>query len=235
MKELVLVIPVYNEEACIADVIESWLMKLAELGIDFQMLILNDGSRDGTADILKGYAANRNIEIVNKKNSGHGPTILSGYSRAVEMAEWVFQCDSDNEMQAAYFDRLWRNRGDYDALFGCRENRDSGYDRGLITLISRIIVWVFFGSRVRDVNVPYRLMRSSLLREIVAVIPEDTLSPNLLIAGAFSRLSVRVTNHPVPHVQRRTGVVSIRNWKLWRIALISAWQTCRYRKLFETS
>ena len=201
MKDLVLVIPVYNEEACIAEVIDSWLESLGKLKIDFQMLILNDGSKDGTAHILNRYAGHPNIDISNKKNSGHGPTILAGYHRAVEMAEWVFQCDSDNELHAGYFERLWRIHHDYDALFGIREGRSSGGDRWLISFVSRLVVRCIYGSKVLDVNVPYRLIRACLLRKIIQAIPDDTQSPNLLISGASSKLPVRVVNIPIPQPQ----------------------------------
>jgi dolichol-phosphate mannosyltransferase len=229
-KELMLVMPVYNEEGCVADVIETWQESLQKLNIDYQMLILNDGSLDGTAEVLKRYATNRNLNIVSKKNSGHGPTILEGYRRVVESAHWVFQVDSDNELHAKYFERLWKIRHDYDALFGFREGRASGFDRWLISFVSRVAVRFIFGSQVIDVNVPYRLIRAPLLRKIIQAIPDDTLSPNLLISGAFSQLGARVANVPIPHLNRQTGTISIRNWKLWKIALISTWQTFQCRR-----
>ena len=88
--ELALVMPVYNEEACVAGVVRAWLEVLGGLGIDFRMIVLNDGSRDRTAEVLAQYAGDARIEAVNKPNSGHGPTILEGYRRAVELADWVF-------------------------------------------------------------------------------------------------------------------------------------------------
>ena len=46
--ELVLVMPVYNEKACICQVVDAWHDELTRFGMNFQMIILNDGSRDGT-------------------------------------------------------------------------------------------------------------------------------------------------------------------------------------------
>ncbi|MDM8563305.1 glycosyltransferase family 2 protein, partial [Candidatus Marithioploca araucensis] len=151
---------VYNEEACIETVIKSWYDMLSDLNMNFLIIVLNDGSQDRTAEVLAQFANNERISIINKENSGHGPTILMGYHKAVEIAEWVFQCDSDDEMKADYFPKLWAERQKYVALFGVRENRTQNLARKLISAVSRLTIKLLFGKSVIDVNTPYRLMRS---------------------------------------------------------------------------
>jgi len=227
--DLALVMPVYNEEECIAEVIRSWRAMLARCGMDFRMIVLNDGSRDGTARVLAGFEGDERIEVVHKENTGHGPTILLGYRRAVELAEWVFQCDSDDEMKPDWFPALWERREAYDALFGVRQGRTQSLGRRLISACSRLVVRVLFGKGVADVNVPYRLMRSSVLGEVIRQIPADTFAPNVIISGALARARMRICNHPVPCEGRKTGRVSIAKWKLWKAAFRSFWQTLRCR------
>jgi len=227
--ELAVVMPVYNEEECIAEVVRSWCRELERLGVDFRMLVLNDGSRDGTAAALEIFATDRRVQVVNKPNSGHGPTILAGYRRAVDLAPWVFQCDSDNEMRPTSFGELWRRRDDFDALFGARVGRRQNWGRRLISAVSRATVAALWGAGVADVNTPYRLIRATLLRPIVAQIPADTFAPNVIISGALIRAHARIYNHPVPHEPRATGTVSIVRWKLWRSALRAFGQTLRCR------
>lgn len=226
---LALVMPVYNEEACIAAVVAAWRDLFTSLAIDFRMIILNDGSRDGTAEALAPLGEDPRIEIINKTNSGHGPTILAGYARAVKAADWVFQCDSDDEMKPEHFSRLWEKREAHDALFGVRTGREQNAGRKLISVVSRGTVRLLFGGGVDDVNTPYRLMRAPLLEQIIAQIPPDTFAPNVIISGAFARAGVRIYNEPVPHEQRRTGTVSIVKWKLWKSAIRSFLQTLRCR------
>ena len=228
-RELAVVMPVYNEEGSIAHVLATWRDTLGALGVNYEVLVFNDGSRDGTAAVLAEVATHERIRVVNKPNAGHGPTILMGYAEAVKRAAWVFQCDSDDEMLAEDFHRLWERRADFDALFGIRAGRQSALDRRIVSWVSRQAVRVLFGSGVRDVNVPYRLMRAELLAKIVAQIPADTFAPNVIIAGAFSRARVRLANIPVPHHPRRAGTVSIDNWKLWKCAARSLVQTLRCR------
>lgn len=229
MLDLVIVMPVYNEEECIVDVVSSWHQMLSQLGMSFQIIVLNDGSKDHTIEALQTFRDNAQIEIVDKPNAGHGPTILQGYRRAVEVAEWVFQCDSDDEMKAEFFPELWSRREGYDILLGYRVGRQQNIGRKLISVCSRLTVNLLFGLGVIDVNTPYRLMRVSLLKMILPQIPVDTFAPNVIIAGSFARAKARIYNHPIPHGNRKTGSVSIIKWKLVRAAFRSFRQTLRCR------
>ena len=228
-RELILVMPVYNEAQCIRDTVLSWRDALSGLGIDFRMIVINDGSKDDTPRVLEAFKGDPRVEVVDKPNSGHGPTILTGYRMAVEDAEWVFQVDSDGEMGPESFGGLWEKRGGYDALFGVRTGREQSAARALISAVSRATVRLAFGSGVVDVNTPYRLMRAEILGRIIERIPPGTFAPNVIIAGAFARASARILNVPVLHTGRRTGSVSIVRWKLWRAAVVSFLQTLRCR------
>lgn len=90
--ELVVVMLVYNEEGCIQQVMDSWHDELSRLGIDFTLLILNDGSRDRTAEKLEKYANDRRVKVCQKANSGHGPTVSLGYRLAASQGASVTIC-----------------------------------------------------------------------------------------------------------------------------------------------
>lgn len=227
--DLIVVMPVYNEQDCIVEVLQAWRARLLELGVTFKILVLNDGSRDGTKEALTVFAADSHIEVINKANSGHGPTILQGYREAAQQASWVFQCDSDDEMKPAQFPLLWDKRNQYDALFGMRQGRQQNIGRQLISACSRLTVKLLFGAGVMDVNVPYRLMRSTFLQPVIKQIPPNTFAPNVIISGAFSKAGLRLYNHPIPHESRATGVVSIMRWKLFKAVFKSFWQTVQCR------
>ncbi len=229
--ELTVVIPVYNEEACIGSVIESWRDVLKSINADYRILVLNDGSTDGTADLLQRFEEAIEVEVLNKSNSGHGPTILQGYRIGVTDSRWVFQVDSDDEVKSVHFPMLWRRREEYDALFGVRTGREQNASRLLITWVSRTVVRVLFGSGITDVNTPYRLMRSDILERIIGQIPDDTFAPNLIISGALVRGKARIFECSVPHVGRITGSASIVRWGLMKGAVKSFVQTlaCRPR------
>jgi glycosyltransferase involved in cell wall biosynthesis len=216
MKDLMIVMPVYNERECILRVINSWLEVIANLNIDCRILVLNDGSDDGTRKELEVFEDDSRVQIVDKDNSGHGPTLLMGYKIATEEADWVFQCDSDNEMSPECFGKLWEQKDKYDALFGARVNRIQSNEREFITKCSRLTVEILFGSGVKDVNTPYRLIRSRLLNKIITQVPENTFAPNVIISGAITKSKQRILEIEVPHEPRKTGESSITRIKLWK-------------------
>ncbi|UCD49733.1 MAG: glycosyltransferase [Phycisphaerales bacterium] len=227
--ELALVMPMYNEEGCAARVVQSWLTTLTDLKVDFLMIILDDGSTDSTAQVLDTFADNPRVRIIHQANAGHGPTILQGYRQAARLADWVFQCDGDDETPSAAFRPLWERRTEYDAVLGFRCERQQSWGRSLLSRCSRLSVRLLFGAGVRDVNVPYRLVRASVLEPIVERIAAETFAPNVLISGALIRTGARICNTPVSCQQRQSGC-SIRPWKLFKGAWRSFTDTLRYAR-----
>jgi hypothetical protein len=101
--------------------------------------------------------------------------------------------------------------------------------RRLITACAHWAVRLFFGPGIRDVNVPYRLIRANRLGPIVARIEPHTFAPNVLISAALTRSGARIANVPVPYRARRSGR-SIPSGRVCKGALRSLCDLARYRK-----
>lgn len=222
--DLIVIMPVYNEEGCIEYVVKSWLKVLFKLQIDFHILILNDGSTDNTQSIIDKIS-NDNTTAITKKNSGHGPTILYGYKHAVARSNWVFQCDSDNEMSHNDFHKIWTQRKNYDVLLGKRMGRSQTPSRKFISKISRFVIRIIFGTGVTDVNVPYRLMKSDLLEKMLPLIPDRTFAPNIILSGLYQLFGAHIFQAEIEHRNRRTGEESIFRLKLWQASIKAFFQT----------
>lgn len=225
--DLTVVMPVYNEEASLGACGRSWTETLDGLGIDYRLLVVNDGSKDTTAEVLADLATHPRVLGVTKDNEGHGPTILRGYRLAAATSTWVFQVDSDDEIPASAFADVWQAREGHDAVFGIRTGRDQSPDRKLISKVAALTSRVLLRGRVTDVNVPYRLMRSDALRPVLDALPADTFAPNIVISGALGRDPRRFTEVPVPHQDRAAGEVSIVGWGAIKAAMRSFRQTVR--------
>lgn len=221
---LTVIVPVYQEEGAIADVLSDWTRALGALGIDYRLRVYDDGSRDGTAALLDAHArADARIEVVHQANRGHGPTVLRGYREAD--SPWVFQVDGDGEMPAGAFARLWERRLEHDLLVGDRRDRESTPLRRLVSASSRLLVRLAFGRGPRDVNTPYRLWRGDALRPLLALVPDGAFAPNVLLSGLAARAGLRVFETPVPHHGRRTGRGSLDLRRLAAGVLRSARET----------
>lgn len=231
MKELSLavVIPVYNEEACIEKVLENWLDTLErEVVGDYRLLVYDDGSKDDSFEIISQLSEkHEKILPFRHANIGHGPTLLRGYKLGFHLAEWVLQIDSDDEINPKDFGDFWRRKQGFDFLIGQRV-RNSPPIRQIITLFSRFVISLLFGRGVRDVNCPFRLMRSNSFEESVGKIPPDTFAPNILISGLATQSRMKIQEVPITHKFRETGHVSIRKFKLLKAAMQSFFQTFRF-------
>ncbi len=218
MPALSIVMPVYNEADALEGVVAEWVAMLDAASIDYELRIYDDGSRDGTADVLRRLAAdNARIVAATHGNRGHGPTLMRGYAEA--RGEWVFQTDSDGEIEASSFASLWSVRDRFDFLVGERVGRLSPMHRKVLTAGSRAVVALLFGRAVADVNSPYRLMRGAWLRRILPLIPGNAAVPNIILTGLAAKTDARVFTAPVAHVARRTGKTSLNVRRIARLAL----------------
>jgi dolichol-phosphate mannosyltransferase len=210
---LYVVIPVFNEEASVAGVIREWSATLVQLGINYRLLVVNDGSRDGTAEVLERQAADDPlIEVIEKPNSGHGQTCIFGYRSALDRgANWVFQIDSDGQCDPRHFAQLWEKRVTHPVVFGRRTRRDDGLDRRLISWFCSIATKVASGVTVRDPNVPYRLMRADFLRCAIESFPEDIGLANVLLSVVLQKgLGQRTGYVDIGFRERHGGMPSVR-------------------------
>ena len=211
LKDVAVVIPVFNEEKLIGECINEWLNVLDSVNLNYEILIIDDGSSDATISIVERYGDNQNIQAIIKQNEGHGPTILAGYKRAVGIAEWVFQADSDNEISPNQFSALWSRRQGQDAVIAWRQGRDQTTVRRLVTFFARVTTKVLFRCHLRDVNIPFRLIRSETLTILLKKIPSDTFAPNIALSGALSLMNYQVEECPVIFNERIVGESSLSN------------------------
>ena len=211
LKDVAVVIPVFNEEKLIGECINEWLNVLDSVNLNYEILIIDDGSSDATISIVERYGDNQNVQLIIKQNEGHGPTILAGYKRAVGIAEWVFQADSDNEISPNQFSALWSRRQGQDAVIAWRQGRNQTTVRRLVTFFARVTTKVLFRCHLRDVNIPFRLIRSETLTILLKKIPSDTFAPNIALSGALSLMNYQVEECPVIFNERIVGESSLSN------------------------
>jgi dolichol-phosphate mannosyltransferase len=196
-KDLIIVVPVYNEEASLQPLIEDWRNLLSSIEVSYQFLFIDDGSTDQSLAILKtSQQTSPDIFVLSQLNAGHGPAILSGYREACK-AQWVLQIDSDHQLATGAFPELWRSREDYDLLLGQRLKKHAAAGRRLISSATWLLLQSLFGPAPKDVNCPYRLFRGPALTSALAHIPADSFAPNVLLTAWFVHRRMRILTIPV--------------------------------------
>lgn len=219
MDKLYIVIPAYNEEETIVSVIDEWYQVVEKVGNGSRLVIIDDGSKDKTFQIMKDAAAGREAFLpLTKPNGGHGATILYGYNYAIkEGADYIFQTDSDGQTLPEEFWEFWKNRKNYDMIIGHRKGRQDGFSRVFVTKTLKFVLQLMFHVSVRDANTPFRLMESKVLKDNIKLIPENYNLSNVIISVIYAKKHKKVKYIPITFRPRQGGVNSINMKKIFYI------------------
>jgi glycosyltransferase involved in cell wall biosynthesis len=217
--KLYIVIPAYNEEANVGKVIKDWYPIVEKIGNGSKLVIIDDGSKDQTYQIMQQYASNMEaFEPITKPNGGHGATILYGYHYAINAgADYVFQTDSDGQTLPEEFWPFWENRKAFDMVIGHRKGRQDGFSRVFVTKTLKFVLRLCFHVNVIDANTPFRLMKANTLREQIKLIPKNYNLSNVIISVIYAKKKLAVKYLPVTFRPRQGGVNSINMKKIIRI------------------
>lgn len=219
MDKLYMVIPAYNEQETINQVIEDWYPVVEQTGADSRLVIIDDGSKDGTYACLQEAAKTRPQLIpMTKPNGGHGATILFGYRYAIEQgADYVFQTDSDGQTLPAEFPPFWEDRKQYDMIVGHRNHRKDGLSRVFVTKVLKFVIRLCFHVSVVDANTPYRLMEAKVFAKQLMLVPDDFFLTNVLINVIYTKRNLNVKYVPITFRPRQGGVNSINMKRIFGI------------------
>lgn len=220
---LFIIIPAYNEQENIRQVVSDWYPIVEKHGNDSRLVVIDDGSRDDTYKILKELESKMpNLTALTKANGGHGSTILYGYKYALENgADYVFQTDSDGQTLPSEFEPFWLARTKYDITIGYRNKRRDGFSRIFVTRILRLVVYMCFRVYVLDANTPYRLMSATTLRENIKYIPDDFFLTNVALSAIYKKRRQKVHFIPISFRPRQGGTNSINLVKIFKVGLSS--------------
>lgn len=223
---LYIVMPAYNEEANIEDVIRQWhpvAERINEEGNEAHLVIANDGSKDNTFAIMQQLQSKYQYLLpLDKVNSGHGATVLYLYRYAIgNGANYVFQTDSDGQTMPDEFWQMWEHRHEYDFQIGTRGGRQDGFSRIVVTKTLRLVVWLMFHVWVKDANTPFRLMKAERLNEIMKCIPEDFFLSNVAISAVAVKKKLKIGWYPITFRPRQGGVNSINLKRIFKIGVKS--------------
>ena len=221
MDILYIVMPAYNEEANIEETIRSWypVIERHNGGGKSRLLIFNDGSKDGTLE--KGKVLMKELplfEMIDKPNSGHGPTVIHAYKYAINAgADYVFQTDSDGQTNPAEFEAFWEDRKKYDGVFGVRPVRGDGKHRAFIEKVVCFLLKLYFGVRVPDANAPFRLMKAEVLEKYLKKLPPDYNLPNIMLTTYFVYYKEKMNFKEISFKPRTAGTNSVNFRKIVKI------------------
>lgn len=197
--------PAYNDAGTIASLVMTAVKVAATLTDDYEVIVINDGSKDDTAKILDELARfyPEHVRIVHhEKNRGYGGALRSGFATASK--DLVFYTDGDGQYDPAEMTALWSAMADdVDWVNGWKISRSDPVHRIVIGRAYHYFVKILFGLKVRDVDCDFRLMR----RKIFDVVQLEKNSGVICLEmmKKFQDAGFRVAQHPVHHYHRAHG------------------------------
>jgi glycosyltransferase involved in cell wall biosynthesis len=158
--------PCYNEQDNVERTIKSALDVLTPLGIDFELIIVNDGSKDKTGEIANQLAAkDKRIKVVHHNtNQGYGAALRSGFNAASK--EYVFYTDGDGQFDIKELPPLFKYMTDYDIVSCYRIKRQDSLIRKLNAFGWTTLVGLLFRMKIKDIDCAFKLYKRSIFDDI---------------------------------------------------------------------
>ena len=197
------VLPAFNEEGNLEQAVGRVARALQANARSFEIIVVDDGSRDGSAGLLERLkAVHSQLRVVRHPvNRGYGAAIRSGFESA--RLSWVFMIDADNQFDPEEIGALLTRAPTADIVAGYREHRGD-------PLLRRLNAWAFFslvrslfGPLVRDVNCAFKLMRRDLLERMILSSNGALINTEVLVLAR--QLGARIAEVPVHHYPRTVG------------------------------
>jgi glycosyltransferase involved in cell wall biosynthesis len=197
------VFPCFNEELNIGAVIEQAIRTIEPYGVDYEVLIVDDGSRDRSAQIVSGWTAkNSKVSLIqHPRNLGYGAALRSGLASASK--DLVFLADGDNQFHLSEIEKLFSKIDSCDVVSGYRLNRRDKPLRRLNGWLWTRLNRFLFGLKVRDVDCAFKLFRRRALEGID--LKSDQLLIHAEILARLKKKGCRVEEIGVTHYPRTAG------------------------------
>lgn len=209
---LSVIFPAFNEEANIRHTVEAARMVLPKLAQTWEIILVNDGSRDATTpicdELAEQYSEVRAIHHV--ENRGYGAALKSGILAA--RYNYIFFTDSDGQFDLQELERLIGWASHYDIVTGYRAKRQDPPHRLINAWGWKTLVRMILGVRVRDIDCAFKIFQRSVfdrvqIRSVGAMVNTEILAQ----ANSFG---MRIHEVKVSHYPRRAGKPSGANLRV---------------------
>lgn len=195
--------PTYNEEENISKVVGNTKKVLEKVTNTWEIIIVNDGSKDGTRKVAEKLSKNdKRIRVINHKvNRGYGGALKTGFKAA--KYPWVAFTDSDGQFDFSEIEKLIVHKDKADLILGYRLQRADSLARKIYTFIWALIPRVIFGMKVKDYSCGFKMIKKEVFVSVQPLVGEEKVTQIELLVKAqrkgFKFVEVGVHHYPREH------------------------------------
>ncbi len=203
LKSLSIFFPCYNESENLDSMIGQSVQIGEDYGIDYEVVVVDDGSRDNSAQKVKAWSnKNPRVRLVqHEKNRGYGAALRTGFENVRK--ELVFLTDGDNQFHLDEIDKLFSKIDSCDAVVGFRLSRQDMPHRRLNGFLWTQLNKLLFGLKVRDVDCAFKLFRRRCLEGLT--LESDQLLIHAEILARLRKKGFSIEEIGVSHYPRTAG------------------------------
>jgi glycosyltransferase involved in cell wall biosynthesis len=231
---LSVVIPAYNEAENIGRVIANAVDYLSDHQMQYEIIVVNDGSVDATkAIVMKLASQNPRIRLINHShNLGYGSALRSGFDQALH--EYIFLTDGDGQFAISDLDSflpyIQNSHHNSQVVIGYRAKRADVFVRSLNAWLYHIFIQWVLGIKVRDIDCAFKLFPRSIYQAIRPIKSDGALFSAEFLLKLQQLPLEPIIELPVRHFPRKFGVATGANikvilkmfWECWQLK-----QECR--------
>lgn len=205
--EISVIVPALNEQECVKDCVSEIRTVLTQAGKTFEIIVVDDGSTDGTFNVLRRLRRSvRELRVLRfTVNCGQTAAMAAGFAHA--RADIVAALDADLQNDPADLPGMLAMMSDWDVVCGVRAERADNWLRRLSSRVANDVRNRMTGERITDTGCTLKVFRKELLDRVKLYDGMHRFLPALLrLAGA------RVTEVPVNHRPRLRGCTKYGVW-----------------------
>ena len=208
---LSVVLPAYNEEEAIGSVLQDVVAYLDEHNVDHEIVVVDDGSTDATASLVRAYAAEHpQVRLVqHEHNRGYGEALRTGFDAAQH--DWILLMDSDGQFDIGTLAEFVPPAEEHDFVIGRRAERNDSTLRSLLTAGYNGLVWLLLGITY-DSGCAFKLFRRNWWQRLQPIRSTDHKIFSVEILWRAKQAGARIVELPVQHFPRRGGTATGAGW-----------------------
>jgi glycosyltransferase involved in cell wall biosynthesis len=208
--------PAFNEEENISGLVEKTCDFLEHITDKYEVIVVNDGSKDSTGEIAEGIASKRNqVRVIHHTvNKGYGAALRSGLKGA--RYDLIFFTDGDGQFDITELKEFLGLIDKADVVIGYRIKRQDPFYRLLNARAYGMMIRILFGLDVKDIDCAFKLFRKTVIDEVDIEATGALASAELLIK--IKKKGYKIIQKGVNHYPRMAGEqTGARLWVIFRM------------------